>query len=70
MEVVEQKTQEPQLAGLWAPRGLMPLSQGASHWEQWWFQGQGLIGENPKGPLILFPTTQDCSKNLISTVHV
>lgn len=48
----------------------MPLSQGASHWEQWWFQGQGLIGENPKGPLILFPTTQDCSKNLISTVHV
>ena len=70
MEVVEQKTQEPTAGRTLGSQGLMPLSQGASHWEQWWFQGQGLIGENPKGPLILFPTTQDCSKNLISTVHV
>lgn len=57
----------PHLAGLW---GLMPLSQGASNWEQWWFQGKGLTGESPKGPLILFPTTQGCSKNLISKVHL
>ena len=37
----------PHLAGLWAPRG---LSQGASHWEQWWFQGKGLTERAPRDP--------------------
>lgn len=69
MEVVEQKTQEPTPGRALGSQGLMPLSQGLLRGTVV-FQGQGLIGENPKGPLILFPTTQDCSKNLISKVHV
>lgn len=70
MEVVEQKTQEPTPGRALGSQGPHASQSGGLPWEQWWFQGQGLIGENPKGPLILFPTTQDCSKNLISKVHV